>query len=95
MADADKIDTLAEKFSVEAVPTLLFMKPTKEVINRIEQDSIPSLSEKIEEFYESFRIAFEAQKSKMMAKIDELVKSYPLFVFIKGTPSNTKCGFSE
>ena len=94
-ADADKIDTLAEKFSVEAVLTLIFMKSTKEVLHKIASDSIPSLNDKIEEYLESFKMTFDAQKIKMFAKIEELVKSYPLFVFIKGTPSETKCGFSE
>jgi len=93
--NADEVEALASSFSVEVVPTILFMKATKEVMFRLEEDSPSTLSQKVDEYLNTFKITFEAQKSKIFPKIEELIRSSPLFIFIKGTPANPKCGFSE
>jgi len=93
--NADENEAVAQKFNVEMVPTVIFMKSTKEVLHRIEEDSPAVLSKKVEEYSNSFRTAFEADKTKMFSKIEEITKSFPLIVFIKGSPSAPKCGFSE
>jgi len=94
-ADEQQLEALSQKFNVELVPTVIFMKSTKEVLHRIEEDSPATLSTKVEEYYNSFKAAFETEKTRMFAKIDEILKSFPLVIFIKGSPEAPKCGFSE
>jgi len=94
-ADEQQLEALSQKFNVELVPTVIFMKSTKEVLHRIEEDSPATLSQKVEEYYKSFKAGFETEKTRMFAKIDEILKSYPLVIFIKGSPEAPKCGFSE
>jgi len=94
-ADEQQLEALSQKFNVELVPTVIFMKSTKEVLHRIEEDSPATLSTKVEEYHNSFKAAFETEKTRMFAKIDEILKSFPLVIFIKGSPEAPKCGFSE
>jgi len=94
-ADEQQLEALSQKFNVELVPTVIFMKSTKEVLHRIEEDSPATLSTKVEEYYNSFKAAFETEKTRMFAKIEEILKSFPLVIFIKGSPEAPKCGFSE
>jgi Grx4 family monothiol glutaredoxin len=94
-ADDQTLEALSTKFNVELVPTVIIMKSTKEVLHRIEEDSPAILSSKVEEYSNSFRTAFETEKTKMFAKIQEILNSFPLVIFIKGTPEAPKCGFSE
>lgn len=93
--NADEQDAIAQKFNVELVPTIIFMKSTKEVLHRVEEDSPSILSQKVEEYSKVFKVTFEAEKTKMFAKIEEILRTYPLVIFIKGTPTTPKCGFSE
>ena len=93
--NADENEAIAQKFNVELVPTVIFMKSTKEVLHKIEEDSPSVLSNKVEEYSKSFKSAFEVDKAKMFSKIEEIVKGFPLVIFIKGSPTTPKCGFSE
>jgi Grx4 family monothiol glutaredoxin len=93
--NADNVETLTTKFDVNVVPTIILTTSTKETLCRIETDTPAAITEKIDEHSEIFQINFENQKSKMFNKIEATLKTFPLMTFIKGTPQEPKCGFTE
>lgn len=53
------------------------------------------IAELIDKYTSIFRINFETEQTRMFERIKSYLAENPFVIFIKGTPNDTKCGFSE
>lgn len=94
---AERCPETFKQFRVEAVPTVIFTQTDRKVLVRIDGQStspaqvLDSLMATAEQFQENFR----REKSKWHPKIESILNSCPVIVFMKGTPQAPKCGFTE
>jgi len=96
--DAEKVEEVTEKLEVSAVPTFLFIKEGK-IIEKIEGANGPELATKVARF--STQQASKQPnntpanpKEDRNKRLEKLINFAPVMLFMKGTPSEPKCGFS-
>ncbi|CAG8605093.1 361_t:CDS:2, partial [Diversispora eburnea] len=104
--EAEKFADLSESFNIAAVPTFIVLKNGK-IADRIDGANAPELTSTVEKHAKgtSLSIGIKTQpdlsKASTTSKIDlntrlkELINSNPVMAFIKGTPSQPRCGFSR
>ena len=89
-----EIRKLVQKYSVEVVPTILFFNGSKELLLRLENESPQKLTDKIAEYEKANKVSFELKRLEMSEKIEKILATFPLVIFIKGTPDTPKCDYS-
>jgi len=97
--DADKFDTLATQYGVSSVPTVLFLRGSKE-IDRFEGADSSELSKRllIHEKQPSLWATHQIEPSDekdVDARLKKLINAEPVMVFMKGSPDAPRCGFSH
>ena len=95
--DCDVAEDLVDALDVEHVQTLVLLHP--EGSNRpiekkvgIKPEQLTSIVEAENSFYRSW---FEVEKKKAFQDIDAYIKTYPFYIFVKGTKEEPKCKFSR
>jgi Grx4 family monothiol glutaredoxin len=85
-----------ERFRVDAVPTVLFLRDGEEV-DRVEGAFPAKITERLQHHLAGSAQADDgdAARKRLFAKIDGLVGSTFAFAFIKGTPQEPKCKFTK
>jgi len=98
--DAEKLESVTEKFEVSAVPTFLFLK-NKKPFDKIEGANAPELADKVDKYSQvkgsSERKIVEPVDSKQQlhSRLEKLINFAPVMLFMKGTPITPQCGFSN
>ncbi|KJE92206.1 glutaredoxin-3 [Capsaspora owczarzaki ATCC 30864] len=100
--EAENVPEAAEQYEIAAVPTLLLIQNSK-VVDTINGANIPELSKKITAqsalaVPKSAAVVAPAQPAtsgNLEARIDSLIKQSQMVIFIKGTPTEPRCGFSR
>jgi thiol-disulfide isomerase/thioredoxin len=93
--DSDQAEDLVDKFNVDEVPTVAVIHPHKLNADILDNPSPDQFSEQVttqNEFYEKW---FEQEKQKAYRDIEDLISSFPFFIFIKGTKDAPKCKFTR
>jgi len=93
--DCDKSEDLVDHFSVDSVPSLILVHPHKmspTVLQGVTPEQVTSTIHEQNEFYTKL---FEQEKQHAFRDIEDLVKSSPCFMFIKGTLDTPKCKFTR
>ncbi|XP_074640333.1 glutaredoxin 3-like [Tubulanus polymorphus] len=97
--DAESIPEISERFSVEAVPTFIFIK-NGEVEGRLDGANAPQFTEKVKKLA-SINVGVattpvqQPPKQDLNERIKKLIASHPVMVFMKGSPAEPRCGFSR
>lgn len=84
-AVAESQSSLFEKYSVSSLPTTVFLLAEDEEGRIIGTDA-----KKLRETYETV-----LGKKDLFDKLNALITSNPLMIFIKGNPESPKCGFTR
>ncbi|KAJ3376903.1 Glutaredoxin 3 [Entophlyctis sp. JEL0112] len=107
--EAEEFPEISESLEIAAVPTFLVLKDGK-VVERIEGANAPlltSTAEKYAKVVESQKISSSAPsapsapaseqltKEQLNARLKALINSNKVMLFMKGTPSEPRCGFSR
>ncbi len=82
--NAEDYPDLAEKYEIETVPTFVFGS-----IDRVQGANAPALAAMIEKHSKLTKLEFA--KPKKTIDFARLVNSYPIMIFINGTPLEPKC----
>jgi len=95
--DAEKFSDVTEKYGVSAVPTFVFLKNGKPV-DKVDGANVAELAAKIQ--INSTAASKETRndspvKEDLNTRLNNLVKRMPVMLFMKGTPTEPKCGFSK
>ncbi|KAH8061576.1 protein disulfide oxidoreductase [Aureococcus anophagefferens] len=100
-ADAEECEALAEKFGVEAVPTLVTLKGG-EVAGKAEGvDAAAAAAAAVEALDKEKVATMDADEAAAVAKVQleqrmkQLIFSSPAMLFMKGSPEAPRCGFSR
>jgi Grx4 family monothiol glutaredoxin len=93
------------QYEVTAVPTILFLDSTGSILDRIDggEDVAKvtqcyarlSNSSSYESPLDAAATTVQSQKSALHTRLGQLVASSPIMLFMKGTPSSPRCGFSR
>lgn len=94
---AEEQDEVAEKHSIEAVPSFVFLRAGHEV-DRLTGADAPSLAAKVERWAAETTAATSGPqdgKAALHARLAKLIAYAPVMLFMKGTPDEPQCGFSR
>jgi Grx4 family monothiol glutaredoxin len=93
---AEKCPETFQKYGVETVPTVLFTQTDKKILAKLSSEITPAdVLDKLATEADKFKETFEKERSKWHPKIESILSSCPIIIFIKGTPQTPKCGFTE
>ncbi|CAI4231362.1 unnamed protein product [Auanema sp. JU1783] len=91
--DAEGVSKVSLQYKIAAAPTVLFFKDSKEV-GRVNGYIPAEIRQKVIELTTGV-VIIEAGPTNLNEKLEKLVKSHKLMIFIKGTPDQPRCGFSR
>jgi Grx4 family monothiol glutaredoxin len=93
--EAEQYSDLGQKFSVTMVPTFVLMLGDK-VVSKVEGADPGELAKAVKALSGFDTAAAEAaDKKRIQKKIEQLVESSPVMLFMKGSPTQPFCGFSR
>ena len=95
--DCDEASDLVDALDVEHVQTLVVLHPdgSNRPIEKkvgINPEQLTSIVETENSFYHNW---FEEEKKKAFRDIDAYIKTFPFYIFVKGTKEEPKCKFSR
>lgn len=88
--EAEQVVEVSEKYNIASVPTVLFFRAEKEV-GRVEGAFPSQVAAKLTELAGN---AAEPEEEKHR-KLERLINSAPVMLFMKGVPDEPRCGFSN
>eukprot|EP01027_Heterolobosea_sp_BB2_P005021 GEZU01007725.1.p1 GENE.GEZU01007725.1~~GEZU01007725.1.p1 ORF type:complete len:353 (-),score=116.38 GEZU01007725.1:116-1174(-) len=96
--DAESVPDVTEKYEITSVPTFLILKDGT-TQTKLEVADPAELSRLVDQLSKSTAPAASATSAKakqtdINARLKELINQAPLMLFMKGTPSAPRCGFS-
>jgi Grx4 family monothiol glutaredoxin len=100
--EAEKAEEVTEKLNVTVVPTFIFIR-NGITIDKVEGANGPELANKVI-FYaqqnsppppNSSMKPGNENSSSIQSRLEKLVNYSPVMLFMKGTPTDPKCGFSS
>jgi len=104
---AEAVQSLTEKYGVTAVPTFVLLDAAGNVVARIEgdsQDQVPTVTKAVQNLIQSSQTdglpaaasaLVVSPEERLTQRLDQLIRSSNVMVFIKGEPGAPKCGFSR
>jgi glutaredoxin-related protein len=91
--DAEELEDLSIRFDIESVPTFIVLKGDQEV-ERYQGQNAPQVTQLIQK-YSNLKTEQPQPLPVKKQSLETLVNSHPIMIFIKGTPSQPRCGFSR
>lgn len=91
----EKCQNSVKKFEVQKIPSIIFTQNDKKLIDRYDGEDIGTIFDMIDKISKEHKAKFEEEKKLWHPKVKSILESCPFLVFIKGTPSNPKCGFTK
>lgn len=89
--NAEELEDLSIQFDIESVPTFIILKSGKEVYRYAGQNA-PAVTLLVQKYSHVKDTGITAPPTNTKTQnIETLVKSHPIMVFIKGTPSVPRC----
>ncbi|CAG8533569.1 12652_t:CDS:2 [Dentiscutata erythropus] len=101
--EAEKFSDISESFEIAAVPAFIILKNGK-ISDRVDGANAPELTNTVSKYAKAttgstIKNASDLQKTNRKVDLNtylkELTNSSPVMAFIKGTPSQPRCGFSR
>lgn len=85
--DAKKSEEISKKFETESVPRFIFYV-NGSVVDDLVGANVPLFSKKLNEHNQN-------NAEDLNTRLEKLVKKAPVMLFMKGSPSAPRCGFSK
>ena len=85
---------------ISSIPTILFIRDNTQIDKLVGAD-IPNIVASFNKFVNKPIAEVNTNKEEFILtpelskQLGELINSYPIFLFMKGTPDAPKCGFSR
>ncbi|XP_012523928.1 glutaredoxin-3 [Monomorium pharaonis] len=96
--EAENVPEVSLKSGVAAVPTVLLLRSSN-VIGRVDGANISALTEKVKHYLNNENVTslLDTVKTKesLEDRLKKLVNQAPCMLFMKGNPTNPRCGFSR
>ncbi|ETN78209.1 monothiol glutaredoxin, Grx4 family [Necator americanus] len=96
--DAEAVAEVSAKHSIVAAPTLIYFKVGKEV-DRVDGYKPSDIEAKLTKHSFDIATAIPNASSKpkedLNTRLEKLIKSHRLMLFMKGSPDSPQCGFSN
>ncbi|KAK6185344.1 hypothetical protein SNE40_007598 [Patella caerulea] len=93
--EAENIPEISEKYEIIAVPTVIFIK-NGEKVDRLDGANVAELSKKVKKWATGAgQINTAPPKQDLNTRLKNLINQSPVMLFMKGTPTEPKCGFSR
>ena len=93
--DCDAGEDLVEHFDIESVPSLAIVLPHKQEPQILAGVTPEQLTDKLTEMDSFIKTLFEQEKQLAFREIEDLVRTNPFMMFIKGTLDAPKCKFTR
>jgi len=90
--DASKEIEIAKKYDVESVPAFTFII-NKTNVDKLVGANVPIFSKKLKENFAKVQESESADD--LNSRLKKLINKAPVMLFMKGNPSNPRCGFSK
>ncbi|TNV78818.1 hypothetical protein FGO68_gene1296 [Halteria grandinella] len=94
-ADVDRDKEITKFFKVTAVPFIVMMHPDKQEIEKVTETKRSSILEVVTAYEAFYSQQFMKKRKQAFAEIEELLKSYPIIIFIRGSALSPECKQSE
>ncbi|RIB02687.1 glutaredoxin [Gigaspora rosea] len=101
--EAEKFPDISESFEIAAVPAFIILKNGK-ISDRVDGANAPELTNTVAKYAKAATgsaikntsdLPKPARKTDLNTYLKELINSSSVMAFIKGTPSQPRCGFSR
>lgn len=95
--EAEEIPDVSVSFSIEAVPTFIFLK-NKQKIGRLDGAHAPELTKLVKQHIDTIAPPTPSivdEKTELNNRIKSLINSAPCVLFMKGSAIEPRCGFSR
>ena len=104
---AEEVPALTEKYGVAVVPTFVLLDATGKVVQRIEggedvsqvTQAVTKLAQASSDTSEVAAVSSEpaalSPEERLSNRLDRLIRSSEVMLFMKGTPTAPRCGFSR
>ena len=98
---AESSPALSKQYQVTSVPTFILLQADGSVANKIEgAHLIPTLTQAVQQLAVSSAGSgttpnADAEQAALTARLDGLIRSAPVMLFMKGSPTAPRCGFSR
>lgn len=99
--EAEEVPDVTEQLNVEAVPTIVFLRGGR-VLERVEGARAADVSARLEALAArgaggdgDATDSVPASLAALTARIVQLTTTAPIMLFMKGSPTEPKCGFSR
>jgi hypothetical protein len=106
--EAENVPDISEEFEIDAVPSFIILRSRKTIAERISGADAPALSAAVSKASKLSAAAVAAAVAPKISAATEsagpvdqdtrfkkLVSQYDVMAFIKGTPTQPRCGFSR
>mmetsp|Transcript_16805 Transcript_16805/g.22579 ORF Transcript_16805/g.22579 Transcript_16805/m.22579 type:complete len:454 (-) Transcript_16805:198-1559(-) len=99
--EAEQAAEISAFFEVAVVPTFMFLKTGGEIVDKLEGANAPALAERIESFATIVSVPGatatkdEESEPDLNTRLVKLISAAPTMLFMKGSPSEPRCGFSR
>lgn len=95
--EAEEVPEISLKAAVTMVPTVVLTR-SKDVIDRVDGANPSALTQKIKRHLvnkESAPLETSKDKESLESRLKKLINQAPCMLFMKGNPTNPRCGFSR
>lgn len=95
--EAENVPEISLKSGVAVVPTILLLKNSN-ITDRVDGANAPALTEKIKHHLnnrDAPLLDVAKTKESLEERLKKLINQAPCMLFMKGNPTNPRCGFSR
>lgn len=102
--EAEAVPSLTDKYGVTAVPTFVLLDTTGSVVSRLEGDEdVAGVTQAVQNLIQSVTTTTStapttttaSPEERLTQRLNNLIKSSEVMIFMKGEPSAPRCGFSR
>ena len=106
--EAERVQSLTDKYNVTAVPTFVLLDAAGTVVARLEGDEdVAGVTQAVQRLIQATAIAplsvtstsstkpGPSPEEQLTQRLDKLIRSSQVMLFMKGAPREPKCGFSR
>jgi len=93
--DVDHDKSVVMHFEIKKVPFLLLMHPSKHQCEYIKEPRVTSLAKVLGAYEEFYRESFANEKKEAFAEIEEMLSTFPIVMYIRGSTGKPSCRSSK
>jgi Grx4 family monothiol glutaredoxin len=93
--EAENFEDLCIKYGIDAVPSFLFLK-NKESLHKMSGADATEFRKKLDQYHQMpIAVQSDTKVEDLNKRLESLINTGPVTLFMKGTPEEPRCGFSK